>query len=181
MKVPNEEVCDMSGDEMAGGAAARQRLTARELAIWRSLLDMTAELRRVLCARLQESGLSPADYQVLLALREADGTRLRSSELAATIEWERSRLSHHLGRMERRGLIRRDDCATDSRGAEVSLTESGAAAFRRAGAPHMRAIKRHFADALTPEQFQALADILQSLQDHLHPADVGARAGAGRS
>jgi len=177
MKAPNEEVCDMSGDEMAAGAAARQRLTARELAIWRSLLDTTAELRRVLGAKLQESGLSPADYQVLLALREADGTRLRSSELAATIEWERSRLSHHLGRMERRGLIRRDDCATDSRGAEVSLTESGAAAFRRAGAPHLRAIKKHFVDALTPEQLEALADVLQSLQRHLHGEVSAGRSG----
>jgi DNA-binding MarR family transcriptional regulator len=117
--------------------------------------------------QLQESGLSPGDYQVLLALREADGMRLRSSELAATIEWERSRLSHHLGRMEQRGLIRRDDCSTDSRGAEVSLTESGTAAFRRAGAPHLRAIKKHFVDALTPEQVEALADVLQSLQRHL--------------
>src|SRR6266699_3130507 len=179
MKAPNEEVCDMIGDEMAGGAPARQRLTARELAIWRSLLDTTAELRSVLGAKLQESGVSPADYQVLLALREADGTRLRSSELAATIEWERSRLSHHLGRMERRGIIRRDDCATDSRGAEVSLTESGAAAFRRASVPHMRAIKRHFADALTPEQFEALADILQALRNHLHPEVTVARPGDG--
>jgi DNA-binding MarR family transcriptional regulator len=173
MKVPHEEVCDMSGDEMAARAAARPRLTARELAIWRSLLDTTDELRRVLGAKLQESGLSPGDYQVLLALREADGTRLRSSELAATIEWERSRLSHHLGRMEQRGLIRRDDCATDSRGAEVSLTENGTAAFRRASAPHLRAIKKHFVDALTPEQLEALADVLQSLQRHLQ-AEVSA-------
>ena len=163
----------MSGDEMVARSAARTRLTARELAIWRSLLDTTAELRRVLGEKLQESGLSPADYQVLLALREADGTRMRSSELASTIEWERSRLSHHLGRMARRGLIRRDDCAIDSRGAEVSLTESGAAAFRRAGAPHLRAIKKYFLDALTPEQVEALADVLQSLQHHLQ-AEVSA-------
>src|SRR6266568_3826979 len=102
-------------------------MTAEELAIWRALVDTTTELRRILGTRLlQESSLSPADYQVLLALSEADGRRLRSSELAATIDWERSRLSHHLGRMERRGLIRRDDCATDSRGAEVSLTDDGA-------------------------------------------------------
>ena len=153
--------------DMAAGATARQRLTARELAIWRSLLDTTAELRRVLSAELLASGLSPADYQVLLALREAEGSRLRSSELAATIEWERSRLSHHLARMERRGLIRRDDCATDSRGAEVSLTERGTAAFRRASAPHLRAIKKHFVDALTPAQLETLADVLQSLQHHL--------------
>src|SRR6266446_4297164 len=94
-------------DGMQAGAVARRRMTSGELAIWRSLLDTTDELRRILGAQLQESGLSPADYQVLLALKEADGRRLRSSELAASIDWERSRLSHHLGRMERRGLIGR--------------------------------------------------------------------------
>lgn len=159
----------MPGDDMAAGTTTRQRrrLTARELAIWRSLLDTTAELHKVLGALLQSSGLSPADYHVLLALHEANGTRLRSSELAATIDWERSRLSHHLGRMERRGLIQRDDCATDSRGAEVSLTQHGFAAFRRASAPHLQAIKQQFVDALTPEQLEALADVLQALQRHL--------------
>jgi DNA-binding MarR family transcriptional regulator len=168
MKALNEEVCNMTGDKRATGAAKRQRLSARELAVWRSLLDTTAEFRRFLGAKLQESGISPADYQVLLALSEADGKRLRSSELAATIDWERSRLSHHLGRMERRGLIQRHDCATDIRGAEVSIVENGVAALRRVGAPHLRAIKKYFADALTPEQLEALADVLQSLQNHLH-------------
>jgi DNA-binding MarR family transcriptional regulator len=161
---------------LAGGPTVRRRMTSRELAIWRSLLDTTTELRRVLGAELQESSLSPADYQVLLALSEADGGRLRSSELARTIDWERSRLSHHLKRMERRHLIRREECATDNRGAEVILTAEGARVFRRATAPHMRAIKKHFADALTAEQFEALADITRALQSHLHPYLV-ARSG----
>jgi DNA-binding MarR family transcriptional regulator len=156
-------------------------MTSRERAVWRSLLDTTAELRRVLSADLQELDLSPADYQVLLALSEADGRRMRSSELAASIDWQRSRLSHHLGRMERRGLIRREDCATDNRGAEVLLTQEGAQLFRSATAPHMRAIKNRFADALTPEQFDALADVLQSLQHHLHPELPGAAGGGDRS
>jgi DNA-binding MarR family transcriptional regulator len=153
-------------------------MTSGELATWRALVDTTAELRKILGAQLlRETGLSPGDYQVLLALREAPGRRLRSSELAAAIDWERSRLSHHLGRMERRGLVRRDDCATDSRGAVVSLTDDGAGKFRAATAPHVRAIKKHFADALTAEQFDALADILQALQHHLHPEYAAARAG----
>ena len=113
----------MAGQASTAGPAVRRRMTSAELAVWRSLIDTTADLRRILSAQLQESGLSPADYQVLLALSEADGRRLRSSQLAASIDWERSRLSHHLGRMERRGLVRRDDCATDSRGAEISLTD----------------------------------------------------------
>lgn len=155
-------------------------MTSSERAVWRSLLDTTSELRRILGAELQESRLSPADYQVLLALSEADGRRLRSSELASIIDWERSRLSHQLRRMEQRRLIRRDDCATDSRGAEVSLTRDGARIFRQATAPHMRAIKKHFADALTPEQFEALAQVLQALQSHLHPGLI-ARAGGDRT
>jgi DNA-binding MarR family transcriptional regulator len=167
---------------MAPIAVARRRMTVAELGIWRTLIDTTAELRRILGAQLlQESNLSPGDYQVLLALSEADGRRLRSSELAASIDWERSRLSHHLGRMDRRGLIRRDDCATDSRGAEVSLTDDGARMFRAATAPHMKAIKKNFADALTLEQFEALADILQALQHHLHPELAVARVGDRRS
>jgi DNA-binding MarR family transcriptional regulator len=131
-------------------------------------MDTTTELRRIMGARLQQDcGLSPGDYQVLLALSEAPGRRLRSSDLAAVIDWERSRLSHHLARMERRDLIRRDDCATDSRGAEVSMTEAGAGIFRRATAPHARAIKQHFADALTAGQIEALDDILRALHHHL--------------
>ncbi|GAA3310243.1 MarR family winged helix-turn-helix transcriptional regulator [Arthrobacter ramosus] len=165
--------------DLTAGAVVRRRMTAGELAIWRLLLDTTGELRKILGTELQGSNLSPADYQVLLALSEADGSRMRSSELASAIDWERSRLSHHLGRMERRGLIRRDECATDSRGAEVSLTDDGAEAFRRASAPHMKAIKKHFVDALTPGQFESLADILQSLQAHLHPESTVARGGEG--
>ena len=158
-----------STEHEVDASATRRRMTSRELATWRSLVDTTAELRRVLGAEMQESGLSPADYQVMLALREATGRRLRSSKLAASIGWERSRLSHHLARMERRGLIRREDCATDSRGAEVLLTEDGAQLFRNATAPHVRAIKKHFVDVLTAQQLDALDNILRSLRAHLHP------------
>src|SRR5690242_20469999 len=89
--------------------------TRDELRVWRDFLEVSEAVRAELAARLQaESGLSTGDYAVLLALSEAEGTRLRSSELAAHMGWERSRVSHHLGRMERRGLIRREDCPTDS-------------------------------------------------------------------
>jgi DNA-binding MarR family transcriptional regulator len=160
----------MSDDGHAATPVAGRRMTSSELTVWRTLIDTTAELRRILGAQLlQDSGLSPADYQVLLALSEAAGRRLRSSELAAIIGWERSRLSHHLNRMERRGLIGRNHCATDSRGSEVSLTDDGARMFAGATLPHLRAIKKHFADALTPEQVEALADVLRALQSHLHP------------
>jgi DNA-binding MarR family transcriptional regulator len=102
---------------------------------------------------------------------------MRSSELAARVGWERSRLSHHLGRMERRELIRRDACATDSRGAEVLLTDGGAEAFRHASAPHLHAIRELFVDAFTPAQLAAAEGIADALHAHLGEASAPARTG----
>ncbi|MGJ6961011.1 MarR family winged helix-turn-helix transcriptional regulator [Streptosporangium sp. G11] len=148
-------------------AQARRRLTSKELSVWRSLMDTTTELRRLLTAQLQEVDVSPGDYAVMLALSEAEGRSLRSSELADTIDWQRSRLSHHLGRMGRRGLIRREECLTDNRGAIIAITEEGMASFRRASAPHLRAVKHYFADALSEQQLDELGGVLASVQTHL--------------
>lgn len=146
---------------------ARRSPTAQQLEIWRDFIETSDALGSELASRLQdESGLSRGDYAVLLALAEADDRTLRSSELAEHIGWERSRLSHHLGRMERRGLIVRQECATDNRGAEVLLTEVGRDAFRRASAPHLRAIRELFVDALTPQQLAAVGEITRALRAH---------------
>jgi DNA-binding MarR family transcriptional regulator len=147
---------------------ARKLPSREELRIWRDFLETGEALRNQLAARLQhDTGLSPGDYTVLLALSEATGSRLRSSELAEHVGWERSRLSHHLGRMERRGLVRREECATDNRGAEVVLATAGADAFQGATVPHLKAIRELFVDALTPEQLAAAGDIAAALRQRL--------------
>jgi DNA-binding MarR family transcriptional regulator len=139
--------------------------TAEELRIWREFIETTEILRSQLASRLQsESSLSAGDYSVLLALSEAEGRWLRSSDLAAAVSWERSRLSHHLGRMEKRGLIRREECPTDSRGAVIVMNEEGAQAFRRATLPHLRAVQQVFIDALTPQQLAAADEITAALR-----------------
>ncbi|MBP2704331.1 MarR family transcriptional regulator [Microbispora sp. RL4-1S] len=161
------------------GQRRRGLPTIEELRIWRDFIETTESLRARLTSRLQrESELSAGDYAVLLALNDAEKRRLRSSELAATIGWERSRLSHHLGRMERRGLVRREECATDSRGAEVALTAEGAEAFRRASIPHLRAVRELFVDALTPDQLAVAGEIAAALRTRLAaPHDEGSRNG----
>ncbi|MER5918076.1 MarR family transcriptional regulator [Streptomyces sp. NPDC001982] len=148
--------------------------TAEELRIWRDFFETMEALRSELSSRLQrETSLSPGDYAVLLALREAEGRRLRSSELAARIGWERSRLSHQIGRMERRGLIRREECVTDSRGAEVVLMPEGAEAFRNASLPHLRAVRELFVTPLTPDQLAAAEQIATALRTRLNvPRDT---------
>ena len=151
-----------------GSRRTRQLPTHEELRIWREFIETAEALRAKLAARLQrESALSPGDYSVLLALSEADGNRMRSSEIADTIGWERSRLSHHLGRMERRGLIRREDCPTDSRGADIVLTQPGGDAFHAATVPHLRAIRELFVNALTPDELHAAGTVAAALRSHL--------------
>jgi DNA-binding MarR family transcriptional regulator len=146
------------------------RLTSYELATWRAFIETAEQLRTVLGVRLREdSGLSEGDYAVLLALSEAPGRRMRSSALATHIGWERSRLSHHLGRMERRGLVAREECEEDNRGAEVVATADGMSAFRRATVPHLRAVRELFLDALTAEQLDAVAGVVASLRERLPP------------
>ena len=156
----------------ATAGTARRSPTADDLATWRGFIETSERLRAIIGSRMQaDSGLSTGDYSVLLSLSEASDHRARSSELAAKIGWERSRLSHHLGRMEQRGLIRRDDCATDSRGAEVVLTSAGADAFRRASAPHLHAIQHLFVGALTPSQLASVRELTDALTDSLDRAD----------
>jgi DNA-binding MarR family transcriptional regulator len=146
----------------------RQLPTVEELRIWRDFIETAEALRSELASRLQsECSLSPGDYAVLLALSEAPGRRMRSSDLAVSIGWERSRLSHHLGRMERRKLISREDCATDTRGAEVVLGPTGAEAFGRATVPHLRAVRELFVDALTSEQLLAAGEVTGALRARL--------------
>lgn len=147
---------------------SRQSPTPDELRIWRGFTETAQALNTRLSSKLhEESGLSPGDYVVLLALSEADGRRMRSSELADAVDWERSRLSHHIRRMEGRGLIRRDDCAVDYRGAEVVLTDHGAQAFRSASVPHLRAVRELFVDALTPEQLAQVEQLTAALRNSL--------------
>nr|WP_228508791.1 MarR family transcriptional regulator [Herbiconiux sp. VKM Ac-1786] len=153
--------------------------------VWRDFVETGDRIRSLLAARLQaESGLSTGDYAVLLALSEAPGRRLRSSELASVIDWERSRLSHHLGRMERRGLLSRSPSTEDSRGSEVVLSEAGASQFRRASAAHLRAVQELFVEAFVEASDSGVGlaqvdAVTAALQAHLSSGDGGSLRGRG--
>ncbi len=153
---------------MNSSSKPRRRLTDEQLRIWRDYIETAEQLRSELSRRLQqESALSTGDYAVLLALTEAENRRLRSSDLATAVGWERSRLSHHLGRMEKRGLIRREECAVDTRGAEIVLVPAGFDALRRATGPHLAAVDELFIAALSEEELAAAAILTRALRTHL--------------
>lgn len=155
-------------DEVTTPSRSRRSPTRDELAVWRDYIETSEAVKRALAADFQAtSGMSPGDYGVMLALSEAPDRLLRSSDLAETIGWERSRLSHHLRRMESRQLIVRHKVDGDSRGAAVALTDSGADLFRRSSTSHLRVVRDVFIDAFTPDQLDAMQTGVQALRTHL--------------
>jgi DNA-binding MarR family transcriptional regulator len=128
----------------------------------RRLLDL--QLARDLTA---DSGLSEPDYDVLSTLSEAPARRLRLVELARWLLWSKSRLSHHVTRMERRGLVRRELAPADGRGAYVALTEAGLRTIVDAAPGHVDAVRRHFVDLFSDAEINMLAAVTTRVVDHL--------------
>jgi DNA-binding MarR family transcriptional regulator len=139
-------------------------LTPSEDRAWRGyrrlhkLLDL--QLSRDMA---RDSGLSDADYDVLSTLTEGAGPPWRASELAARLLWSSSRLAHQVGRMERRGLVRREPCADDRRGALIDLTDVGWDVLRKAAPAHVASVRANFIDLLSPAEIAVLGDIAEKV------------------
>jgi len=132
-------------------------LDPHEQAVWRQWLFSQRHLMVQLTRSLaEESGLSMPDYEVLVALTDTPEGRVRMAALADLLEWERSRLSHHIRRMEARGLVERRECQEDGRGAFVGITPLGQRTIERAAPGHVSAVRRHFIDQLGEDGLDAL-------------------------
>ena len=116
---------------------------------------------------LAESGLSYADYQILVHLSEAADRRIRMSDLAVRLDWSKSRVSHQVARMEARGLLRREECPSDARGAFAVLTNAGMDQIRSAAPGHVESVRRHFIDLLDRSDLEALTAIARRVLEHL--------------
>lgn len=139
-------------------------LDEREERAWRALQYMQMRLDAELAHQLAaESGLSYPDYVVLVSLTDAPGGRMRLFQLARDIGWEKSRLSHHIARMVDRGLVAKEKCEWDRRGAFVVVTPLGRKAIEAAAPGHVRAVRRLFVDRLSPDQLDTVAAVAQTV------------------
>jgi DNA-binding MarR family transcriptional regulator len=137
-------------------------LDGTEARVWRAYLETQRDLLMTLSRQLtRDSGLSGADYELLVPISEAPDGLIRARDLALAVNWERSRLSHQITRMEKRGLVAREECPEDARGAMVRLTEQGRAAMRAAAPGHVAAVRQYFLDALTPQEIEVLDGALR--------------------
>jgi DNA-binding MarR family transcriptional regulator len=143
-------------------------LTPEEQSVWRAFLDvsrlMTEQMNRQLS---DESSMSLPEYEILVALSEAPDHRLRMSELADRVLSSRSRITHTVGRIEERGLVRRESCADDGRGVLCVLTDEGFAVLEAAAPGHVEMVRRVMFDPLTATEAEHLGVALRKVREKL--------------
>lgn len=143
-------------------------LSNDEQTVWRQWLGVNGALPAAMNRRLvADAGLSLQDFDVLVQLTDSPSGRVRVTALAHALGWERSRLSHHVKRMTTRGLVARDECADDGRGAYVVLTDPGREAIEAAAPDHVETVRRLVFDTLDKDDLVALRSITSRVLERL--------------
>jgi DNA-binding MarR family transcriptional regulator len=143
-------------------------LTEKQGRAWRAYRGMQAVLNAQLARDLgRDSGLSDPDYTVLSTLSEAPDHRWLLRDLATRMLWSRSRLSHHIARMELRGLVAREEDPDDGRGCVIVLTRQGLLTLERAAPHHVASVREHLFDLLTDAEIRTLTKIGERVIGHL--------------
>jgi DNA-binding MarR family transcriptional regulator len=146
-------------------------LDRAEMACWRAFIESSQLLMTRLEDDLRDAGaLSFADYHVLVLLSEAPQQRLRMGDLANRLIFSPSRLTYHVGTMERRGLVVREACPEDRRGSQAVLTATGLLALRDAAPHHLRSVRSHFIDDLDDAEIAVLTKAFERLGERLRAA-----------
>lgn len=149
-------------------------LSPREQEAWRGYRRMRGLLDLQLARDLaRDSALSEPDYDVLSTLSERSEP-WRMSELAERLLWSPSRLTHQVGRMEGRGLVRREPCLDDARGSLLALTNTGRQVLQAAAPMHVRSVRHHFIDLLSQDEVDCLAHVTAKVLAHLGVRDSAA-------
>ncbi|CAB4916825.1 unannotated protein [freshwater metagenome] len=132
-------------------------LNESEQRAWRAWIAASQLLLDRLSRDIHEQhGLTMADYEILVRLSESADHRVRMSDLADRTLASRSRLSHQIDRMEKRGFVLREQCTDDKRGQFAVLTETGWQTLVTAAPDHVESVRTHLVDVLSPAEFAAL-------------------------
>jgi DNA-binding MarR family transcriptional regulator len=137
-------------------------LDERELRAWRGLLRAHASLCKALDAELEAAhGLALTTYEVLMYMDDAPARKMRMCDLADSILLSRSGLTRLIDRLQRDGLVLRQSCDSDARGAYAVLTDEGQRTLEAARATHLAGVRRLFLERFTPEEQELLGDAWQ--------------------
>jgi len=147
-------------------------LDAGEQQTWLALASMLIRLPAALDAQLQrDAGISHFEYQVLAGLSMSPERTVRMSVLAALAEGSLPRLSQVVGRLEKRGWVRRTPDPADGRYTLAILTGEGWAKVAATAPGHVAEVRRLVFDPLTKAQSRQLREIGRRIMRAIDPGD----------
>jgi DNA-binding MarR family transcriptional regulator len=156
-----------TAESSSSGSAPERRadkLDERELRAWRGMLRVHATLTKALDAELEAAhGLPLSSYEVLMHLHDAEGQRMRMSDLASSVILSRSGLTRLVDRLERDGLIERQSCPSDARGSFASLTDTGRGKVQAARKTHLAGVRSLYIDQLTTAELELMGGAWERL------------------
>lgn len=124
--------------------------------------------RQITC----HSGITGAEYIVLVALSDLAAPNINLNRLARGLGWEISRMSHQITRMEESGLVKKTINTSDSRSFDVSITAKGRKIAESAIPLQSKEINHCFSEVLTQDQMESLIEISEAISKHMkenHP------------
>jgi len=168
MHQPYRLSVEASTNKYSAGVTEPNWLDAAENRAWRSFVNsrdhLVARLNRHL---LQDSGLTGADYQILVVLSEHPFGRMPAQQVCALLQWEKSRLSHQARRMQAQGLIVREPNPADARSVMICLLPAGRRAIEAAAPQHVHRVRQHFIGLFTPAELDTFAALNERVLRHL--------------
>ncbi|MFC3746068.1 MarR family winged helix-turn-helix transcriptional regulator [Paenibacillus sp. GCM10012306] len=137
-------------------------LNEEEMQLWYSWKSNYKKIMdRVVKDLSEKTGLSEeGDFGVLVRLVDLGNGVLRQQELVDSMEWTKSRLSHHLTRMEQRGLVLRKPLDTGN-GVQVIITPSGKSAVDASRPVYAKAVRKYFLDQLTDQDVELITKLAE--------------------
>jgi len=148
-------------------------LSDTQQAAWRAFIESSWALHNRLEDDLRATtGLSMADYHVMVVLSEAPGHRIRMGELANRLVFSPSRCTYQVTSMTKRGLVRKQSCSDDGRGQEAVLTDAGLAALTAAAPLHLATVRETFIDDLDDAELATITRVFGRLGPRLRTQPV---------
>ncbi|WP_028559315.1 MarR family winged helix-turn-helix transcriptional regulator [Paenibacillus pinihumi] len=140
----------------------KNELNEEEMQLWYMWKNTFKKIMdRVVKEMSEKTGLSEeGDFGVLVRLVDLGNGELRQQELVESMEWTKSRLSHHLTRMEQRGLVLRKPLDTGN-GVQVIITSSGKSAVDASRPIYAKAVHKHFLDQLTDQDIELITKLAE--------------------
>jgi DNA-binding MarR family transcriptional regulator len=131
---------------------------------WGGFLSAYAKMNRIIEDDLQaHSRLTHVEFEVLLRLTWNENHRMRIQDLAAQSLLTRSGVSRVVERLEKAGLVTREEAPEDRRGAYAILTEAGAERFRIASQKHGECVRENFLNKFSEDELKMMGEFWKRL------------------